>query len=187
MSKLQRHKSGVYLIRNTTTRKVYVGSSIYCILNRWVKHKLLLSRGKHHSIHLQRAWYKYGSEAFDFSVIEYCPSADCLSREQYWIDHLKASHWAYGYNGSSVAGNRTGLKHSFETRQKISKANKGRIHTKETREKMSASRKEVYALDKEYKKRISDGIKKYYKNPMARLARSEATRKGWVTRRIMKM
>ena len=54
---------GIYLIRNASQQKVYVGSSID-MEKRWSAHIRLLNRGCHHNRHLQSAWIKYGKEFF---------------------------------------------------------------------------------------------------------------------------
>jgi group I intron endonuclease len=59
----------IYEIRNIITDFVYYGVSKE-VPKRWVRHKRELKGGKHHSIHLQRAWNKYGAENFSFTVIE---------------------------------------------------------------------------------------------------------------------
>ena len=62
---------GVYMIKNKINGKFYIGSSVD-ITYRWARHKRQLRNGNHHSIHLQRAWDKYGEENFEFKVIEEC-------------------------------------------------------------------------------------------------------------------
>jgi group I intron endonuclease len=80
--------SGIYLITCTKNRRRYVGSARN-IEVRWSKHRSDLTRGKHHSIHLQRCWTKYGPEAFEWAVLEEVNDADqILAREQFWIDTL---------------------------------------------------------------------------------------------------
>lgn len=128
---------GVYEIRHTDTGKFYVGSSVN-LRKRWNRHIALLRDEKHDNVHLQRAWDMCGAGAFEFSVLEYVPDKkDLIAREQYWFDRLGASR--YGYNLSPIAGNRLGMRHSEETKRKISASGKGRVVTDETRERMSAA------------------------------------------------
>src|SRR4051794_5001336 len=63
--------SGIYAIRCKPTGKVYVGSAAR-ITKRWNDHRQSLASGKHHSVLLQRAWEKYGPDAFEFTVLAYC-------------------------------------------------------------------------------------------------------------------
>jgi group I intron endonuclease len=61
--------SGIYSIHNLLNGKRYIGSSIN-VKKRWEAHRDQLKRKIHHSILLQRAWDKYGKEAFEFSILE---------------------------------------------------------------------------------------------------------------------
>ena len=69
--------SGIYKIENTIDGKCYVGSAIN-IKSRWQCHVSMLSHDKHNNKHLQRAWNKYGSENFTFSIILYSNSRNHL-------------------------------------------------------------------------------------------------------------
>ena len=51
--------SGIYIIKNAKTKKVYVGSSID-ITSRVRNHIKDLNRGIHHSMKLQRSFNKHG-------------------------------------------------------------------------------------------------------------------------------
>lgn len=92
--------SGVYMIENRINHKKYVGSS-KDIYGRWVQHERELNKGKHHSLHLQRAWIKYGKSNFDFLILESCEYNDknaLFKCEQKWIDCYKSYLYIYGYN-----------------------------------------------------------------------------------------
>jgi group I intron endonuclease len=54
-----------YAIKNIVTGDAYVGSTVNWRLRK-NSHMHLLRKGRHHSVWLQRAWNKYGSEAFIF-------------------------------------------------------------------------------------------------------------------------
>lgn len=108
---------GIYQIVNTVNGKRYVGSSVD-IDKRWREHIRLLKASKHHSRHLQSAWNKYGEDSFEFDVIEECEPHHLVDREQSHIDNL--SH----YNCSPTAGSSLGVKHSAETRMRMSEARK---------------------------------------------------------------
>ena len=118
--------SGVYQILCVPTGKVYVGSSLN-IAERWWEHRWDLRRQTHHSRYLQRAWDKYGEEAFEFSVLEYVDNQDVLmEREQAWMDMTRCYERDYGYNLSREVGTTRGVKHSNEARAKMSAARKGK-------------------------------------------------------------
>ena len=97
--------SGIYEIKNKLNNHRYVGSSID-IKERIAKHIRLLNKNKHHCKHLQYAWNKYGSNHFEFNVLEICePIKDTLLFiEQKYLD-LKPE-----YNTCQVAGNTLGIK-----------------------------------------------------------------------------
>lgn len=133
--------SGIYAIRNMVTGKVYVGSAGR-IKARFVVHRSQLNRGVHPNEKLQRAWVKYGAEAFAFEVLEMVAHlGELVAREQHWIDSLGAV--TGGYNIRKHAENNRGLKASEETRRKMSLAQTGRRHSAETKARMSQSKKGV--------------------------------------------
>jgi group I intron endonuclease len=124
-------RTGVYKIE--INDKCYVGSTIQSFKTRWNNHLTGLRRNKHHNKHMQNAFNKYGEDALKFTILEIVEKLeDVLTAEQKYIDELKPE-----YNASPTAGNNYGLKHTETTRQKISKAHKGKIVSDETREKMS--------------------------------------------------
>lgn len=116
--------SGIYSITNTVTNKKYIGSSIN-IHHRWEVHRSQLKRGKHHSIHLQRAWDKYGEASFIFELIEELADTSKLRLlEQVWIDWEDS--YRKGYNcAPCVKDSVTPKKMSEATKLKMSNAQKG--------------------------------------------------------------
>lgn len=116
--------TGVYSIFNRANGKQYVGSAADSFKKRWGEHRSQLNNDCHYNHHLQRAWNKYGSESFEFRVIEYCHPENCLNREQYWLDTLMVFDQAKGYNLCPTAGSRLGTRHSEETKAKLSKITK---------------------------------------------------------------
>lgn len=126
--------AGVYSITNTANGKMYVGSA--CRFSaRWSVHKGQLRSGKHHSIHLQRAWNKYGEDAFEFAVLEETGRDYAVKIEQVWMDWLKPV-----YNICPTAGSHLGRKCSDETKAKLSVANTGRQVTCAAKANMAAAR-----------------------------------------------
>lgn len=86
---------GIYKIENLKNGKVYVGQSRN-IEKRWAQHCEELKKGTHHNKHLQRAYDKYGTDAFRFSIVEECDLNDLDSREMYYIKQYNA--FTEGYN-----------------------------------------------------------------------------------------
>lgn len=111
---------GVYKITCTANGRFYIGSSIN-ILIRLKEHRNSLVKNKHHSRHIQRCCKKYGIESFVVEVLELCSTDVLLIREQYYMDTLKPK-----LNSSPTAGSPLGVKHTDETKAKISAALKGR-------------------------------------------------------------
>jgi len=112
----------VYVVRNWLNGKKYIGSTVNGY-TRFCDHQANLRRGKHHSIILQRAWNKYGEDAFVFEIVEHTTLETLLQREQHYLDQQPE------YNASLIAGPKTrlGMKSSPEHRANQSKALKGRI------------------------------------------------------------
>ena len=140
-------RCGVYLIRNTTDGKVYVGSSID-IDKRWQSHVNQMKGNRHQNAHLQSAWKKFGQDAFEFTVIEFCPEGTLIIREVVWVEYYDSLNPDKGYNLEYP--DRRG--HTEETKKKISashtgnpkcmgKKPRGFHHSEETKRKIAESRK----------------------------------------------
>lgn len=148
-------KSGIYQIKNLINGKIYIGSAVN-MRRRWVCHKSNLSKNRHHSIHLQRSWNKYGENVFLFEVLEEVRDKNLLTRrEQFWLDETKCYDQKNGYNISPTAGNCLGIKHTEETNRKNSEVRKGKKnhfygkkHTEETKRMISEANKGRFSGDK---------------------------------------
>ena len=134
--------SGIYQIENNINGKIYIGSAAN-LNDRSRSHLSMLKRGKHHSRHLQHAVDLYGLGNFVFMVLEHVPDVKQLvTRENYYFQTMHPE-----YNIAPIAGNCLGVKHSAETRRKISECQKGhkrwlgKKHRAESREKMSRAKK----------------------------------------------
>lgn len=86
---------GIYGIHNTVTDTWYVGQSID-IQTRWCQHRNELYKKVHHNTHLQRAYIKYGSNAFEWVVLEECTEDELNELESKWIS--KKDSFYNGYN-----------------------------------------------------------------------------------------
>ncbi len=134
---------GIYEIINLLDGKAtaYVGSSNN-ILKRWRQHRYTLSKNTHRNQHLQRAWSKYGAEAFTFSLIEELDNENgLLIREQYWLDrYLETPNSCYNIARNASAP-MLGQSFSDEHKRKIGEGNKGKKRTAELRQRQSKARK----------------------------------------------
>ena len=93
---------GIYKIENLINGSIYIGQSID-IEKRWSTHISILNQNNHYNAHLQNAWNKYGSENFQFSIVEECKPLELNDREIYWIK--KYDSFINGYNLTSGGGN----------------------------------------------------------------------------------
>lgn len=102
--------SGVYIIRCSTDKKVYVGRS-FNIRKRIKKHKNALSNGRHRNKYLQRAYDLHGKSSFEYYLRERLPAKDEIlhAREVYWVKVYGSLDYATGFNlvapGSSYERN----------------------------------------------------------------------------------
>lgn len=123
---------GVYRIQNTINGKVYIGSSVH-LRRRLTTHITLLGQGKSTSHRLQRAWAKYGAQAFDVCILALVPPEDLLGHEQRWLDHHRSWERDTGYNICRKTHNWAGNRHTEQAKAKIGKAHRGKTVSKETR------------------------------------------------------
>lgn len=141
--------SGIYSITHTGSGKFYIGSSVN-VERRWLDHKKLLRAGKHHSIHLQRAWSKHGEASFAFEIL-----IACALDELQGIEQIAINEFSPVFNMTDcVASPMRGKKHTAETRAKISAKRAGQIVSVETRAKLSAARS-TWVLSDASRKKIS--------------------------------
>lgn len=121
---------GVYAIVNTVNWKMYIGSSID-IRKRWNLHRWDLVHGHHHCVPLQRAWTKYGADAFQWNVVEEVADVEQIAeREQAWID---ATPRPTRYNTSPQSGGHNrGIVRSEEFKQRLRDYHTGRMRPPET-------------------------------------------------------
>ena len=99
-------------------------------------------KGVNRAVRLQRAWNKYGEDAFQFEILEEClcePNI-LLLREQHWMDKLRA--YKAGFNSTPHAGLSTfGMRFSPSTRKKLSEKRRGRVTSEQTRLRLSQKMK----------------------------------------------
>lgn len=119
--------SGIYTITNQVNGKQYVGRANN-FAKRFDSHKAALRRGDHHSIRLQRAYAKYGEDAFYFSILLTCDKADVKFFERRALDILKP--YEVGYNCSEGVSSYMRKNNTKEHNAKISAAHKGKKYSK---------------------------------------------------------
>lgn len=141
------NQSGIYGIKNKINGKIYIGSSGNIRL-RWKSHRSSLKRQCGTNQYLQRAYNKYGFDAFEFLVVEFCDVSILTEKEQYWLDFYKSYEKHLGYNLSKIAESNRGYKHSKETKEKIRNLKLGLKMSPEAKMGIYlANKKNVYMFD----------------------------------------
>ena len=99
--KLHKEKTGIYCIRNIETNKVYIGKALD-IYRRVKAHitDLNTRRQKSENQYFINAWHKYGSNKFEYFVLEYLEKNENLlkERELHWIKEYDSINPEKGYN-----------------------------------------------------------------------------------------
>lgn len=135
----------VYAIENAVNGRRYIGSTTN-YKSRWHTHKSTLRRGKHHSFILQKAWDKYGEDAFTFKLLLICPKDMRIEYEERLMP-------LQDYNVMRTAHEvlvRGGWNHSDEFKAKMSNRHKGIPLSSEHRAKLSKARS-GYKYDQAFK------------------------------------
>lgn len=174
---------GIYVIRNTVSGKIYVGSTKQ-FKSRWRDHRRRLRKGNHENKRLIAAWQKHGEEAFVFEVLEVIPSLllgdfkYVLSREQFWFDKL-SPFGKKGYNIVETAGGCVPI--TPEIREKLRAANLGKV--------LLDRRKKYIVTDPKGDEYLVHGLVEFCKqinvdySQLVAVARGKrATCKGWKCR-----
>ncbi|KKN02398.1 hypothetical protein LCGC14_1118210 [marine sediment metagenome] len=171
---------GIYAIVNILNGIMYVGSS-FEIEDRWYGgdgHFTHLRKGDHDNKYFQRAFNKYGEEAFVAEILELTSrnKKKKLRREQYYIDLAGMENL---YNESPRAGGGSGPC-SEKTKEKIKRKIKemwsdpelwkGRIVSEKIKEKIKET-----CNDPEFRKRQSEKQKETWSDPEFRKKQSGKT------------
>jgi group I intron endonuclease len=152
----------IYTITNKLNNKIYIGQTIQKNpRSRWRNHVYEAKHNKETQCVVDKAIAKYGTENFEFLVIEAHSTSEELNQaEIYWIEHLRNALGKENvYN--LLDGGQNG-KHSEETRKKMSEnspkywlgknlpddmkekiahGNKGKVISEEAKQKSSATQK----------------------------------------------
>lgn len=115
-------ESGIYKITCIVNGRFYIGSAVN-LRKRKNNHWHSLRQNKHYNLPMQRAWNKYGEQAFIFEVWELVLVPELLTtQEQYWIEKLTP----FGHKGFNIrrkAESNLGLKHSLKTLERMKQSN----------------------------------------------------------------
>jgi group I intron endonuclease len=127
---------GIYKI-TSPSKRTYIGQSID-IENRWIKYKNINNSKVQQKLY--RSFIKYGIDNHMFEILEECSTDELDNTEIKWINHFKTNKT--GLNILGGGGNsRKGVKHTNETKQKMSDSHLGKQDTEQTKNKKSQSAK----------------------------------------------
>lgn len=107
---------GIYMIKNMSNNKVYIGQSTN-IDKRLNAHKYKLNKNKHENSHLQNSYNKYGSDMFVFTKICECDKSELNEKERFYIKKYKSYISNYGFN--LTKGGDSKIEFSSETIDKM--------------------------------------------------------------------
>jgi len=114
--------SGIYKIVNKINGKYYVGSSNDLFYRIKHRHFNSLLKNTHPNKYLQNAWNKYGSDNFQFIIVEYVEPQKLLVIEQMYLDKAKINNDSYNLSFDS-----TKVEMTIETRKKIGNSHRGKF------------------------------------------------------------
>lgn len=140
---IYQNESGIYIIKNLVNNKIYVGQTTMKFIKRFWHHRWMLANNKHDNEHLQKAWNKYGSNNFEFSVVYVRQNNECLnSKEIEYITQYNSIQ--NGYNIQS-GGNVILCEYiPASSRKRVGEINRKRLLgsklSEKTKMKMSKSR-----------------------------------------------
>jgi group I intron endonuclease len=162
----------IYKIQNLVNGKVYIGQTTQDPHVRYLHHFGSLRNKTHSNNHLQNSFNKYGENGFKFGILIWANSREELNHlEIHFMDQYDALNSEKGYNLRQ--GGRDG-KLALETRQKMSRAMKGRIFSEEHKQKLRENHARLSGKDhpcygkklsKEHREKIRNS-KIGPKNPM---------------------
>lgn len=107
---------------------------------------------------IARAIEEYGWDSFEKVILERnLTKSEASDAEKHWVEKLKTTNPAFGYNDSS--GGLTGFQHSEECKTKISTSHFGIKPSEETRKKLSESAKRRPPVSQKTREKISLALK----------------------------
>jgi len=165
----------VYCIENYVTKDLYIGSTTD-YKSRIRQHVYNLKNNKHKSKLLQKHWNDQDKNDFVFTILELISNSnELINREQFFMDSLNSN-----YNTAKKAGSNLGVKHSEETKNKLSilgignKNGTGTIWTDDAKKNMSIIKKN---MSEETRLKMSESAKKRKHSELTKIKMSN-NRKG---------
>lgn len=152
---MEEHNYTVYMHKNKINSKVYIGITKRKPQYRW-------NNGKgYKNQYFKRAIKKYGFDNFEHKILyENLTQKEAEQKEIELIYYYKSSERDFGYNISKGGMVNNGVPCKKETKQKISKANRGtkngmygKHHTEKEKEKISKASKKLWN-NKEHREKM---------------------------------
>lgn len=153
MFKGKREMGTVYVVKNRTNSKSYVGLTTKSLDVRWYYHLRAAAHEKPRQL-LAKAIKKYGPENFEMTVIEECATdAQLREREKYWIEEMGTFVDRGGYNMTRGGDGLLGYRHTDAAKKSMSLRRTGALNhnfgkkdwgfqwTEEAKQKLSDERK----------------------------------------------
>lgn len=144
--------SCVYKITNICNGRIYIGQTTN-FKQRVNEHKSDLRLNKHSNPDLQEDYFIYGIENFKFEILEKCNKYDLLELETKYINKYGGKENIKLYNRCDLYGHNKLYRYNqaqaqignhkitFDGRQRISMANKGKIISEQQKEKIKKAAK----------------------------------------------
>lgn len=144
--------SGVYCAIHRASGMCYVGSSVNIGVRYW-SHLGSAKRGSMVLFH--RALREFGTDAFDFEILEECEKAELLNRERFYIALMGAASMN-GFNVREKPAAVYGVTPTAATRERQRAAKLGKPLSEEHKERLrSAPRKCKKTLSPEHRAKLS--------------------------------
>lgn len=147
-------EAGIYKLTCINNGKIYIGKSVN-IHSRLNQHRRC--RG---SYYFDYAVSKHGWDSFTVEILEIFEKFEkakdnlsLLERESYYINLYDSTNKVKGYNLCVYSNDRTGHKHSEETKKKMSLIRLGRTHSEVSKLKMSRSQS-GRSISKEHREKL---------------------------------
>jgi len=121
----------IYMARNRTNGKVYIGQTSVSLSGRRGDHRnKALKYGSRAALHT--AIREFGFNCFEWKILEHLsPKEDANQHERDWIEKYRSTDSQYGYNNTN--GGNNSFEFTEDVKKKIGEAGKGRKPTEAQR------------------------------------------------------
>ena len=160
---------GVYKITNTLCPegKYYIGYSCN-VKQRWQTHKSTLRGGYHCNIRMQRAYEKYGSECFDYEILQECENEEeAKNIELSYLEDLtirdKLYNLHYNSSGGYLMTYHPNKEQIIERMKNTQKEQISKMTKEERQERWGQSGEKMVCMEEHIPTKLKDYIQKCIK------------------------